>query len=43
MSDSSDPISRPRDRELALSVAYLRLTGSTQVEASQATEWPYAA
>ena len=37
MSESSDLISAPRDRETALSVAFLRTLGSTQVEAAKAT------
>ena len=36
MSESSDLISAPRDREVALSVAYLRVIGSTQVDAAKA-------
>jgi len=36
MSQSTDPVSGPRDRETALSVAYLRTLGSTQEEAALA-------
>ena len=32
-SHSDDPVKGPRDREKAISVAYLRLTGATQEEA----------
>lgn len=37
MSESANPVSAPRNRETALSVAYLRLLGSTQTEAASAT------
>ena len=37
MSEHSDPIGAPRDREKALSAAYLRLLGSTQAEAAMTT------
>ena len=36
MSQSTDPVQGPRDRETALSVAYLRTLGSTQEEAALA-------
>ena len=36
MSQSTDPVRGPRDRETALSVAYLRTLGSTQEEAALA-------
>ena len=36
MSQSADPVRGPRDREAALSVAYLRTLGSTQEEAALA-------
>ena len=36
MSQSTDPVGGPRDRETALSVAYLRTLGSTQGEAALA-------
>ena len=37
LSDSTDTIGAPRNREVALSCAYLRLLGSSQVEAAKAT------
>lgn len=37
MSESRDPVAAPRDPETALSAAYLRLLGHTQVEAAHAT------
>lgn len=36
MSESTDPVAAPRDRETALSTAYLRLLGHTQQEAAKA-------
>jgi len=37
MSETRDPIQRPANRETALSCAYLRLVGSTQAQAAEAT------
>ncbi len=36
MSEPNDPVAAPRDREVALSAAYLRLLGHTQQEAANA-------
>lgn len=36
MSQSNDVVAEPRDREKALSVAYLRYLGATQTEAAEA-------
>ncbi len=35
MPESADPIGAPRDREVALSCAYIRLLGSSQLEAAK--------
>jgi len=37
MLEANDPIRAPRNREVAVSVAYLRLQGATQAEAAGAT------
>lgn len=37
MSDPVNPVGAPRDRETAISVAYLRLLGHTQEDATKAT------
>lgn len=38
MSEANDPVRAPRNREVAVSVAYLRLQGATQAEAARATD-----
>ncbi len=37
MLEANDPVRAPRNREVAVSVAYLRLQGATQAEAAGAT------
>ena len=37
MSENTDPVGCPRDRDKALSVAYLRTLGASQEEAAKAT------